>query len=114
MNRDSLSIFRTACVRVLNDAMRRSLAGLVVVTTGVRELDSAMLIELLAGVQSYDGFTADNDPYGEHDFGVVEVGGTRFFWKIDAYDLTLEAGSPDPTDPKVTKRVLTIMRADEY
>ena len=30
------------------------------------------------------------------------------------YDRATEFGSPDPTDPAVTTRVLTIMRADEY
>jgi hypothetical protein len=38
----------------------------------------------------------------------------RHFWKIDSYDRNTEFGSPDPADPDVTTRVLTIMRADEY
>jgi len=36
------------------------------------------------------------------------------FRKIDYYDRATEAGSPDPADPAVTTRVLTLMRADEY
>ena len=36
------------------------------------------------------------------------------FWKIDAYDRALEWGSPDPADPRVSRRVLTIMLASEY
>ena len=38
----------------------------------------------------------------------------KFFWKIDYYDRKTEFGSPDPADPALTTRVLTIMRADEY
>ena len=65
-------------------------------------------------MRRFDSFDPDNDPHGEHDFGEVEVGGLRFFWKIDAYDRALLGGSPDPANPAVTTRVLTIMRADEY
>jgi hypothetical protein len=55
-----------------------------------------------------------NDPYGEHDFGSLDMMGERIFWKIDYYDLAFRAGSPAPDDPEVTRRVLTIMLASEY
>jgi hypothetical protein len=35
-------------------------------------------------------------------------------WKIDYYDRSRRYHSPDPADPKLTVRVLTVMRADEY
>ena len=34
-------------------------------------------------------------------------------WKLDCHDRDLRCGSPDPADPSVTTRVLTVMRADE-
>jgi hypothetical protein len=40
--------------------------------------------------------------------------GTRFFFKVDYFDRTLNYHSPDPTDPAVTVRVITVMLADEY
>jgi Protein of unknown function (DUF3768) len=57
--------------------------------------------------------SSDNDPYKERDPGAF-VHGNRIFWKIDYYDTTLTKGSEDPSDPKQTVRVLTIMLASEY
>jgi hypothetical protein len=36
------------------------------------------------------------------------------FFKIDYFDKSLRVHSPNPADPAVTERVITIMRADEY
>ena len=54
------------------------------------------------------------DPHGEHDFGSFELVNRKFFWKIDYYDERCEFGSEDPSDPKLTTRVLTLMLATEY
>ena len=70
--------------------------------------------EIIRIVRDYDSFTPDNDPIGEHDFGRFEFEDAILYWKIDYYDLDLSFGSPDPTSPDVTTRVLTILRADEY
>ncbi|HLY54535.1 MAG TPA: DUF3768 domain-containing protein [Stellaceae bacterium] len=105
---------RTDCVRALNDAMRRGAGGRWMITAGVEALGAARVAEAVAAVRRFDGFDADNDPYGERDFGAFALGGERLFWKIDAYDRSLRAGSPDPADPAVTVRVLTIMLAGEY
>lgn len=108
-------IVDTTTIRQLNDQLRQSLrGGLVVMTAGVRALSEARQLEVLAAVANFDQFDPDNDPYGEHDFGAVEVGGDRLFWKVDYYDQALTNHSPDPADPSVTKRVLTIMLAEEY
>jgi Protein of unknown function (DUF3768) len=62
----------------------------------------------------FDDFCHANDPYEEHDFGSFEAEGENIFFKIDYYDRTLTHHSPDPADPAVTERVITIMLADEY
>ena len=102
-------------IRVLNDNFRTMfIGGRVVVTAGVRALPLDVNARVLLAVQSFADFTEDNDPHGEHDFGSFEVGGEKFFWKIDYYDLDCRYGSEDPADPEKTARVLTIMLAEEY
>jgi hypothetical protein len=54
------------------------------------------------------------DPYGEHDYGSFEIDGQKLLWKIDYYDTDLKYGSGDPSDPAVTRRVLTILLLSEY
>ena len=100
-------------IRRLNDHARTQLTGSrLIITNGIKALGN--ISEIIAAVQAFDEFTADNDPYGEHDFGSIEMSGERIFWKFDYYDLSLTAASPDAADRGVTQRVLTIMLAGEY
>lgn len=102
-------------VALLNDAFRKTLSGgKVLMTSGVAALPTDVVAMAIRKVVTFDGFTADNDPYGEHDFGSFDLAGHRFMWKIDCYDSRCEFGSDDPADPAKTMRVLTIMLASEY
>lgn len=106
---------QTDRIRELNDVFRTTwLTGRVLMTSGVRSLPDTIQSDIAEAVQRFDAFTPDNDPHGEHDFGAVTIEGYRVFWKIDYYDPTLQCGSEDPANPTVTKRVLTIMLAEEY
>jgi hypothetical protein len=42
------------------------------------------------------------------------VDGHTIMFKIDYFDQTMSMHSPDPADPTVTQRVITIMFAEEY
>ncbi|MBW9067127.1 DUF3768 domain-containing protein [Agrobacterium pusense] len=106
---------QTDRIRELNDIFRTTwLTGRVLLTSGIKSLPDAIQSSIAEAVQTFDDFTPDNDPHGEHDFGAVTIGGHKIFWKIDYYDRTLQYGSEDPANPAVTKRVLTIMLAEEY
>ena len=100
----------------LNDRFRRGdcTLGQYLITTGVQSLLPELQSQLIRLVQQLDFFTADNDPYGEHDFGKVTLNGEDYFFKIDYYDPTLTRHSEDPASPNATRRILTLMRADEY
>jgi hypothetical protein len=111
----STTMSKTDAIRDLNDAFRRTfIGGAVVITSGVEAMPTDQRRSLLQKVRAFDAFTGDNDPHGEHDFGAIEESGVRCFWKIDYYDRKTEMGSPDPADPSVTTRVLTVMLAEEY
>jgi len=102
-------------IRQLNDALRiTGEGGAVMMTAGVATLPIAEREAVLAAVRSFSAFTADNDPYGEHDFASLRISDHSIIWKIDYYDLQMTGHSPDPADPAQTKRVLTIMLSDEY
>ena len=104
-------------IRALNDELRQNGCarnGLVVATRGIQSLGENIVRDVIDAVRRFDDFSGDNDPWGEHDFGALDVAGHKIFWKIDYCDLSLSAGSPNPANPQVTKRVLTIMLAEEY
>ena len=94
----------------LNDEFRKQNPMTYTVTPGI--LDNLDLREVITRVREYDDFNEDNDPYGEHDFGLVEVAGNKVFWKIDYYDESLGYWC-DPLSPEC-HRVLTILLAEEY
>ena len=99
----------------LNDALRKfGRGGRILVTAGIAALGDEQARGVLLMVAAFDTFTENNDPYGERDFGALTIGTERVLWKIDYYDRACEYGSPNPADPEVTTRVLTIMLAAEY
>lgn len=101
-------------IRELNDKLRTTfIGGQVVLTRGVRACPRGE--ELLKAVQTFQFHGVDgNNPYGENDFGEIVLDGEAYFFKIAYYDTALKYHSPDPADPSVTRRVMTVMRADEY
>lgn len=111
---DASRLQRTRKIQELNDRLRKTgIGGTVVLTRAVAAMGAPELTDLLRRVREFDTFTGANDPWGEHDFGEVIMDGERYFWKIDAFDVSLKWGSPDASDEAVTRRVLTIMAGDE-
>jgi hypothetical protein len=106
---------KTKAIRALNDELRQNFAtGTAVMTAGVAALGAETVMRIVKTIAVYDDFCHANDPHGEHDFGSFEADGQRIFFKIDYFDKGLTAHSPDPSDPSVTERVITIMLAEEY
>ena len=54
----------------------------------------AFVATCLAQVITYDDFNEDNDPYGTHEMGFMEIMGRKVWFKIDLYDETYQYGTP--------------------
>ena len=106
---------RAAQIRALNDRLRQRMwGGTILFTTGINAHSFDVKDSILGAIRDFDDFDTGNDPYHEHDFGEVKVGDLRVWFKIDCYDLDMQYASPDPTDERVTRRVMTIMLPGEY
>src|SRR3954466_9046158 len=106
---------QTERIRALNDELRQHLiGGLAVITPGVAALGPEAVDRIVKTIAVFDDFSNQNDPHEEHDFGSFTAEGGTLFFKIDYYDKSLEMHSPDPSDPTVTERVITVMLASEY
>ena len=106
---------KTACIRALNDELRQHLrGGSAVMTPGVAALGQVAIDRIVKTIAVFDDFCHANDPYEEHDFGAFEADGQMIMFKIDYFNKTMTYHSPDPSDPSVTERVITIMLAEEY
>src|ERR1700686_1423033 len=98
---------KTARIRALNDELRKNFAGgAAVMTPGIAALGAEAVARIVRTIGVFDDFCHANDPHQEHDFGAFDADGHKVF------DESLTYHSPDPADPSVTKRVITIMLAE--
>jgi len=107
---------KTQEIARLNDRFRKHQQGngRLMVTQGINAKGPEFVMRVLRLVAAFDDFSPDNDPYKEHDFGMIEIDGEKIFWKFDYYDPDLKWGSQDPSDESKTCRVLTVMYSHEY
>ncbi|WP_312531050.1 DUF3768 domain-containing protein [Paracoccus sp. (in: a-proteobacteria)] len=111
-----------------NDAFRKALGlgatwrgklleGRAVTTTGFRDLPPKTQDAAVLALIGFDDFTEENDPYGDHSFGVIETHGAKVFWKVDIYDSDYSFGASLPkavNDPSQCRRVLTLYLPSEH
>ena len=88
---------KSKTIRELNDRFRKGvptgddIPGRVMLTSGIQHQTNTEaepgkhLPKLFEEIRSFDDFSSDNDPCGEHDFGALDSEGARVFWKIDYY-----------------------------
>ena len=106
---------QSGAIRTLNDALRKTFkGGVVLLSDGIIALEAERQHAILAAVQAFDDFKEEDDPWGEHDMAAVMVDGERIFFKFDYLDPTGTELSDDPADPAKTERVLSIMFGHEF
>ena len=108
---------RASKIAALNDALRTTLqGGRIMITAGVHAEGPVFLHFATAAMRGFTDFTEGDDPYGEHDFGVLWIENVRLYWKIDYFQKgsNYSAGAEHPENAETTDRVLTLMLADEY
>lgn len=114
-----------AIIAAQNDCFRRTIGfapvwngaplhGMAVTTPGFRALPEFIQIALTREMVNFKAFDAENDPHGDHSFGVVSVNGHEAFWKLDLYDADFRYGAIDASDPHQVRRVLTLYLPSEH
>jgi Protein of unknown function (DUF3768) len=100
-----------ARIAQLNDEFHRTGPnGNWFITRGVQALPDVP--GLIGAVMTFNDFRPNNDPRGARDFGGIRWQNEQTFFKIDYYDQNLQYWQ-DPLREKC-RRVMTILRADEY
>ena len=108
-------------IRALNDEFRRQgplfgrtrFDGLWLVAAEVQARGPSFVWQAIARTQTFDGFTAEDDPFREHASGLFEVGEARVVWQFDYLERGTQFEARDPSDNSATCRMITIMLADE-
>lgn len=107
---------RTARIAHLNDVFRQTMGigGKVHISKCISSMSAEDQSTIRECVKKFESFNVDNDPRDEHDFGSFTFKDQKIIWRIDYYDRAMRRLSDDPSDPRHTLRVMTIMKAGEY
>jgi len=79
----------------------------------IADINENDIISKIAAFKDED-FKYRFDPYGERDMIVLDDGLITIWAKIDYYNEDMTQGSEDPTNVKITRRVLIIMLPSDY
>ena len=101
--------------RRLNDPFRATFrGGEILLTASVAALPDMVKASTLQRVADFKDFNEENDPAEEHDYGSFDHCNREQWFKIDYNNLAMDGMSPDPADPAVTKRIMTVGLAQDW
>jgi hypothetical protein len=106
---------RVAEIRRLNEQFRTTFrGGQILLTASIAALPSADKAAGLQAVADFKAFNEENDPHQERDYGAFDLSGREWWFKIDYFNLNMDAASEDPADPAKTKRIMTVGLAMDW
>lgn len=91
----------------VNDRIRKAMDydggnATLVVSPQVEAMGADVTVSALMAMASMKEFDPDMDPLGRHEFGEVNVSGTKIWFKFD-----IDQGNPD-------RRIVSLFLPDEY
>ncbi len=97
----------------MNDALRRRIPFLppphrLLLSAHVAGLNEKTMQHVFQAIRSFEDFNRGNDPYKEHDYGVIDFEGKQYVWKFDYYDDDFQFFKENGN------RALVLMEASEY
>jgi hypothetical protein len=104
-------------IQQLNDRLRKTLPrtqDMILILGDLRNEDYPIQMRAYQLARAFDAFTEENDPHGEHDCASFQMHNERVMFKIDYLDQNLKFHSPDPADPDITRRVMSLFYARDY
>lgn len=108
-------------IRELNDKLRHNRYPtapghkMIVLTGALAQMDGPLRTAAVINAAGFDAFSEDNNPQGEHDFGQLTILAEQIMFKLDCYyDLDLKTSSEEPSNPEMTRRVMSLFLASDY
>lgn len=101
-------------IALLNDEFRLNVCGADIrKSPEIAKLTQLAREEIYTALYMFDNFSFYNNPHPEREFGVLMFQQQAINWQIDYFDNERVGPSPDPCDPALTKRVMSIRTAAE-
>ena len=107
---------RTRVIADLNDLCRCWMGsfGRVALSRGMAALGPTERAAIFEKVRTFEAFTPGDNPYGERGLWRLRAWGSAHRLEDRLLRCLFEYASEDPSDPRVTRRVLNILFAEEW
>ena len=101
-------------IQALNDRLRiEGLGGEINCSEGILALSTDDIITIGDAIVEFNDFGSVSETIDDHGFGILVAASRVVVFQILYMDREGNRQSVDPSDPKITRRMMIIMLADE-